>query len=210
MSANISLNPMLTTTAAGLFQTNSAGFTQGDALDDPAVKFFLAGGVLSTSATSPIWGGVAIEESIFPNQGTPPPGTGPGQVLGSTIIQAASNATITGFCVYNQAYAGITTPQSTAPLYAPGMSVNYYRLGSGARIPLQIDPTLVSLDGSITTSQVSWDFTNQKIIAYSSGIGALAVRILSISTANNLTVTYNSDTGFANWTSGGALAVCLI
>ena len=64
MSAQISLNPMATTNALGLFSTNSNGFTQGDAQDDPAVKFALAGGVLSTSATTPLWGGVPIAETI--------------------------------------------------------------------------------------------------------------------------------------------------
>ncbi len=210
MSAQISLNPMATTNAYGLFQTNSAGFTQGDALDDPSVKFFLAGGVLATDAATPIWGGIPIEELIAPTVYPPPAGSGPGSNLGSTVTQAASNAVITGFSVFNQAYGGITTPQSTAPLYSPGMSVNYYRLGSGARIPLLIDPALVSLDGSIITSQVSWDFAANKIIAYDAGVGALKVRILKISTSNNLTVNYDGMTGNANWVSGGVLAVCLI
>jgi hypothetical protein len=205
MTASITINPMQTTNAAGLFRTNSNGFTQGDALDDPAVKFWLAGGVLSSSATTPIWGGIPIEETI-PSASTQPGG----YTLGSTVIQAASNATITGFSVFNQAYGGITTPQSTVPLYSSGMSVNYYRLGSGARIPLQIDPALISLDGSIITSQVSWDFAANQIIAYDAGVGALPVRILNISTQNNLTVVYNSGTGNANWAVGNALAVCLI
>ena len=201
MTTSITLNPMQTTTAAGLFKTNSAGFTQGDAQDDPAVKFWLAGGVLSTSATSPIWGGLPIQE-LIPSQGS-------SSVLGSPVVQAANNAAITGFSVFNQAFQGITTPQSPVPLYSPGMSVNYYRLGSGARIPLPIDPTLVSLDGGSISQQVSWDFTNNKIIAYSSGIGALPVKIIHIATANNLLVSYNGTTGNATWVSG-ALAVCLI
>ena len=64
MSAQISLNPMATTNAAGLFSVNSNGFTQGDAQDDPAIKFQLVGGVLSTAATVPLWGGVPIAETI--------------------------------------------------------------------------------------------------------------------------------------------------
>jgi hypothetical protein len=193
---------MQTTTAAGLFRTNSNGFTQGDAIDDPAIKFRLVGGVLSTSATSPLWGGLPIEE-LIPTQGF-------SSVLGSTIVQAANNSQVTGFSVFNQAFGGITTPQSSAPLYSPGMSVNFYRLGSSARIPLPIDPALVSLDGQIISSQVSWDFAANRIVAYSSGIGALAVKILQISTSNNLLVSYSSGTGNANWTTTGALAVCLI
>ena len=202
MPSSISLTPMQTTTAAGLFQVNSAGFTQGDAQDDPAIKFQLVGGVLSASATTPIWGGIPIKELI------PAATAGNNMALGSTVIQAASYADVNGFCVYNQAYGGITTPQSTAPLFSAGMSVNYYRMGSGARIPLPIDPTLVSLDGGQISQQVSWDFTNNKIIAYSTT--ALPVKILKIVTSNNLLVSYNSTTGNANWTSTGALALCLI
>ena len=204
MSASISLNPMLTTDASGLFQTNSAGYTQGDAQDDPAVKFALCGGVLSTSATAPLWGGIPIKETI------PLAATQPGtDILGSTIIQATSIANSTGICVYNQAFGGITTPQSNAPLFSPGMSVNYYRFGSNARIPLPIDPALVSLDGSIITTQVGWDFSANRIVAYVSGT-SFPVKILKISTSNNLGVSYNSTTGWANWDSSVSLALCLI
>jgi len=92
MTAQISLQPMVTTNAAGLFNVNSAGFTQGDALDDPAVKFWLAGGVFSTAATVPLWGGVPIAETIPTAQqgfysGDYQPGT---NTLGGTIVQATA------------------------------------------------------------------------------------------------------------------------
>jgi len=203
--ANIAFNPSLTTNAYGLFTQNTNGFVQGDAQDDPAVKFWLAGGVVGTAQTTPMWGGLPVEESI-PSASTQP-GT---DSLGGTIITATSNATITGFSVFNQSFNGIITAQSEVPLYTTGMSINFYRLGSGARIPLPIDPTLVSLDGTIITSQVSWDFVNNKIIAYNSGVGALPVRILKISTANNKGVSYSSVTGFANWDTTATLALCLI
>lgn len=202
MSNSISLNPMLTTTASGLFAVNSAGFTQGDAQDDPAVKFALAGGVLSVDAVTPIWGGIPIMELI------PAATAGNNVGLGSTVIQSTDYDELSGICVYNQAFGGITTPQSTAPLFSAGMSVNYYRFGSGARIPLPIDSALVSLDGSITSSQVSWDFATNKIVAFDTT--AFPVKILKIVTANNLLVDYNDTTGFANWTSTGAIALCLI
>lgn len=203
--ANIAFNPSLTTNAYGLFTQNTNGFVQGDAQDDPAVKFWLAGGVVGSAQTTPMWGGLPVEESI-PSASTQP-GT---DSLGGTIITATSNATITGFSVFNQSFNGIITAQSEVPLYTTGMSINFYRLGSGARIPLPIDPTLVSLDGTIITSQVSWDFVNNKIIAYNSGVGALPVRILKISTANNKGVSYSSVTGFANWDTTATLALCLI
>ena len=42
--ANLSLNPMATTNAAGSFGVQSDGFIQGVALDDPANRFNLASG----------------------------------------------------------------------------------------------------------------------------------------------------------------------
>jgi hypothetical protein len=199
MSAQISLNPMATTNAKGLFSTNSNGFTQGDAQDDPAVKFALAGGTLSTSATTPVWGGIPIAESIADS------------VLGNTVLQADGTTAPTGICVYNQAFAGITTPQSTAPLYSPGMSVNFYRFGSGARIPLALDPASVTLDGDLISTTVYFNYTSNWVTTSQPGSqAALPVKVLKISTQNNKTVSYSSVTGNANWATDGLIAVVQI
>lgn len=204
MTAQISIQPMVTTNANGLFNINSTGYTQGDALDDPAVKFALAGGVLSAAATLPLWGGVPIVEDIPTAQsgyysGDTQPGT---DTLGGTVLIAtASTAAPTGISVYNQAFNGITTPQSTAPLYSPGMSVNFYRFGSGARIPLPCDSTITALAGSSITETVYWDTTNYRLTTTSSSNFAVPVKILRISTANNKIVSYNSATGNANWSN---------
>jgi len=199
MSAQISLNPMATTNAKGLFSTNSNGFTQGDALDDPAVKFALAGGTLSTSATVPLWGGIPIAESIADS------------VLGNTVLQADGTTAPTGVAVFNQAFAGITTPQSTAPLYSPGMSVNFYRFGSGARIPLALNPASVTLDGDLISTTVYFDYTNNWVTTVQPGSQpALPVQVLKISTQNNKTVSYSSVTGNANWATDGLIAVVQI
>jgi hypothetical protein len=213
MSAQISLQPMATTNAAGLFNTNSNGFTQGDALDDPAVKFALSGGVFSTDATTPLWGGVPITELIPTLQNgyysQPQPGT---DSLGGTIIQADGDAyEATGICVYNQAFSGITTPQSTAPLFSPGMSVNFYRFGSGARIPLPCDASIVALDGAtIATTPIYWNPTTNLLTTTSGGAFAISVKVLRTSTANNKLVSYDGMAGTANWTSTGYIAVVLI
>ena len=219
MSAQISLNPMATTNAAGLFSVNSNGFTQGDAQDDPAIKFQLVGGVFSTTATVPLWGGVPIAETIPTAQngvysGDVQPGT---DTLGSTIVQASDSVAPTGISVFNQAFQGITTPQSNAPLYSPGMSVNFYRFGSGARIPLPCDASVVALAGSSIVETVYWDVTNNRLTTTASGNFAVPVKILRISTSGNKIVSYSSVTGNANWsntivggTSAAPVAVCLI
>jgi hypothetical protein len=92
------------------------------------------------------------------------------------------------------------------------MTVNYYRLGSGARIPVQADPALVAADGSTIASAVCWDATNQWLTAYTGAVGQtqMNVRVLRISTSGNLTINYNFGAGNANWVNTGAIALILI
>ncbi len=196
--SQISINPLLTTNAAGSFQTQSLGYIQGVALDDPSIRNELAGGYLDSAETLPMWGGVAIEEL-----------TGlVGESRGNDIKRAVGYTTLTGFSVFNQNHAGINTPQSPVPL-TPGTGlVNFYRLGSGARIALAIDPTLIGDAGQIITQQLSWDFTAQQIVAFS--VTALNVRVLEIAVGNSMTVSYDAGTGFATWNKSGAVAIVLI
>jgi len=154
----ISFNPALTTNAANLFSASTSGMIQGEAMDDPAVRYALCQGTVDSAETLPMWGGLGIGEYV--------PAATADSSFGSTLKRALTNAALTGFTVFNQGFAGLTTPQSPVPLYPAGNSVNYYRFGSGARIPLQIDSALVSLDGGLVTQQVSWDFASQKIVKY--------------------------------------------
>ena len=39
MTAQITINPVLTTNAAGSFNIKSSGYIQGTILDDPAIRF---------------------------------------------------------------------------------------------------------------------------------------------------------------------------
>ncbi|HET8686496.1 MAG TPA: hypothetical protein VFM18_07505, partial [Methanosarcina sp.] len=147
---NLPFNPALTSNAAGSFSAQSVGYIQGVALDDPATRFALTSGVLATTETLPMWGGIALKEFI-PASGT---------YLGSNVARATTNAEIKGFSVYNQAGAMLTTPQSQAPVALGGGAVNFYRLGSKARIAVAIDATLAATLVNGTTlidAQVSWD-----------------------------------------------------
>jgi len=158
MTANIGFNPYTTTTALGGFSIQSDGYIQGTMLDDPSSRNYLAGGVLANSETIPMWGGVALYEDIaLTNNQTP---------LGPNVGRSTSVATIQGFSLFNQAIHWLTTPQSQCPTVGSGGTVPFVRLGSNNRIALQIDPSLVSLNGGLTTQQVSWDFVNQRLIPY--------------------------------------------
>jgi hypothetical protein len=199
----ISLNPYVQTTAAGSFYIESDGLIVGTAFPDPAARYGLAGGWLATTETVPMWGGVGISENV-PQE---PPGH-PSVALGSIIARATAYANLTGFSVYDQNYAAVNTPQSPVPCTDLGGEVNFYRFGSGARVALEIDPTLVSLEGGLVTAQVSWDFTLQRIIAFATT--ALPVKILSIKNGGCYTATRSGTTGFVTWNRNAAAAVCLL
>jgi hypothetical protein len=182
MAANIAFNPVLVTNAPGTFYVTSDGYIQGTMLDDPAVRYALAGGVLAGSETLPMWGGVAIYEKIGGASGSPDAS------LGSLVGRAANVAAIAGFSVFNQASNWVTSPQSRAPSAGNYMGVPFFRLGSGARIAVACDPSLATLEGGATNANVSWDFNNQVLTPYD---------------ASTPTITINSAT-WAN-TSGGQI-----
>lgn len=180
-------NPMLTTSGAGLFRLSSDGFIQGVAMDDPASRNYLSGGVLASAETLPMWGGVGIFEDVTS-------GTGSGQdVLGGSIGRALTLANMTGFSVFNQAHAWIQSPQSEVPMGLSGMTVNFYRFGSNARIPVAVDPALISLSGGLITQQVSWDFNLQRLIPYSPVQGAVSISAMSWANTNGGTVTVTTS-----------------
>ena len=185
MAATINVNPTLTTNAAGSFMPSTVGLIQGVAFDDPAIRNALAGGVLNSTETLPMWGGVGIYEYIPSGvSGYAPNQTGFNAALGSLIGRSnglTGSKALAGFSVFNQAHAMINTPQSPVPAALNGMNVEFYRLGSGARIAVACDPSLASLEGGITAPQVSWDFVNQLLVPY---IGTLTV---SSGTYDNVT-----------------------
>lgn len=189
MTANVPFNPITTTNALGSFNLSSAGYIQGIQLDDPAIRFQLAGGVLAGSETIPMWGGVGLYELVAGNAtagylGTP---GGPNDNLGGQVGRATAltgSKALTGFSVFNQAHGMVNSPQSPVPLIGSLMQVNFVRLGSNARIAVKCDPVLASLAGTnLITQPVAWDFVNQMLIPQ--------VTSIAVGTGN----TYNSTTG---------------
>lgn len=173
---------------AGLFNATSSGLRQGTAYADPATRYRLRAGILSQNETLPMWGGVALYANIPGSASVPL--TVPNPALGTIVGRAAGltgASKIVGFSVFDEAYGMVTTPQSPVPLAASGMQVNWYPLGSLARIAVQCDPALVSLKGSTVLPQVSWDFTNQLLIPF------LPAQTISSGT-------YNSTTGVVSLT----------
>ena len=182
MPANIAFNPVIVTNAPGTFFVESDGYIQGTMMDDPAVRYALAGGILSPSETLPMWGGVAIYEDI-------PGGAGmTHSPLGSIVGRATSNSQIAGFSVFNQASNWVTSPQSEAPSAGNGMTVPFFRLGSGARIAVACDPSLAALEGGATTQNVSWDINNQRLQPYEASGGTISVTSITWSAGTGTVV----------------------
>lgn len=156
--AGINVNPNLTQNFPGTFSLISQGYTQGIMVDDPVNIYKIAGGTLKSDIVIPIYAGMAISEYI-------PTGD---DVRGGNIGLANPSgvANIIGFTVGNKAHNAIITSSGNVPILSAGSSVQYCRFGSGVRLALACDPALASLDGSLTTTQVSWDFTNQQVVPY--------------------------------------------
>lgn len=165
MINSVSFNPMVTTNAPGSFSITTAGAIQGMAFDDPALRNELAGGYYDPAETLPMWGGVAISEYVPGAAGTPANSQGP-RIGRATNVSAATAGQITGFSVFNQNHAMLTSPQQQVPIALSYQLVNFFRLGSGMRIALGILPALVTAEGTIITQQLSWDFGAQQLAPF--------------------------------------------
>lgn len=176
--ANIAFNPQLTTSPANPFQIDSTGYVQGSYFDDPTTRMWLLTGMVASTVTGPVYGGMTITENVNA------PNTNAG---GNSLILATDYADLTAFTVFNQASNMIITPGNSAQLATAGMSISYFRLGSNARIAVQCNATLANaLDAGATNQQVSWDFVNQELIAFSTT--ALPVKVLSVNTNSKIIV----------------------
>jgi hypothetical protein len=199
MVATIPYNPNPTTVAGGAFTLDSNGYVQGDQLPDPAIIYKRASGVLSTSETIPAWGGIGIYTYI--GGGTGNPNGALGTIVGrATTLTSGVAGSLAAFAVWS--YGMITSPQSPVPLAASGMQVQYFRLGSGARIVVKADPNLINLRGDPTTQPVSWDFANQMLVPYLSTTIASSATYTSQATVSS--GTYNPATGLVTLTMAGA------
>lgn len=197
MAGLIAFNPYVTTNAAGSFNIETTGFVQGTLLDNPAGNMHIAGGIVALTANTSMWGGMGITELIpYPGGLTTPNGYGASQetwnALGGNLLLAQTiggTNPLTGFTVFNMAQALVNMPQSPVPAAGPGASINYVRLGSGVRLAVACDPTLVSLEGGVITQQVSWDFNEQQLIPYSASYNQIAFSAMSWASTNGGTVT---------------------
>lgn len=169
MVANISYNPYITTVGQGLFQVQSKGFVQGDAMPDPVTRNARRTTQLDINETIPMWGGVGIYENVPGSAGGPNPTLGP--IVGRANSLTGSKA-LAGWSTFDGAYAMVNSPQSPVPMIGSFGQVMSYALGSRARLTVACDPSLVSLVTGPIGAQVSWDFVNQLLVPF---VGTLTI-----------------------------------
>lgn len=190
MVSTLAYNPVLTNNAAGSFGITWDGLIQGTAFDDPSSRNYLSGGFLASTETLPMWGGVGIAEHVPASTGVVPNVALGGSISRATTVTANQAGTLTGFSVFDQNHSAVMTPTSAVPLVLNGMTMNFYRIGSNARIAVACDPALISLQTGIISPQVSWDFNAQVLQPYDASTATISV--------TSQTATFNSGTGI--WT----------
>ena len=195
MVASISLNPFVTTVGnAGLFNIKSDGYRQGTAMPDPSTRYRLRQGVLSQNETLVMWGGVGVY-AFVPGGGLTYYNTS--QPLGTVVGRATAltgTYALRGFSVFDEDYAMVIDPQNTVPRIGSGAQVNWYPLGSLARVVVACDPVLASLQGGDIGANVSWDFVDQLLVPY---IGTLTISSGTyVAATGTVTLTMSAPIGF--------------
>ena len=198
-------NPYVVTNVQDGFSVQSQGYWQGDLQDDPAGRYALSAGVVASTETLPMWGGIAVFEKTAGSSTYDAVQGGAAPIIGRATV----SDTLAGFSVFNGSYSLPTTPQSPVPMGSPGNSFNFVRLGTGNRVAVKCNSAVLALVGSENPRTFGWDATNQQLVAAGAGTFDFSATLLAVTT-NGATVSYDSGTGFATWNTAGSVAVIII
>lgn len=203
----IILNPLPTTFASGTFNDSTIGYVAGSLYPNASARNTIRTGFIASSVTGLMYGGVGVTVTT---QGAASP------MLGPTLTIATAIANLGGFLVWDQSAAPVQTPQSTVPLASPGMSFSFVEFGLGNCIALPMSAAnAANLLGVSNITQLTWDYTNQVLLPYSSGQipgpSSLPAKIIDVQIGNSWVVTPNSPaSGEAVWNESGAVVVLQI
>jgi hypothetical protein len=197
----ISFNPQLTTSPSNTFLSQTEGYVQGTTFDDTSSRMWLASATIGSSVTQPVWGGMVVTEEVAivnSNQ------------LGNSLVLASAAGNVTGMTVFDQSHNMIIVPGNSVQTALAGMTINYYRFGTNARIAVSVLSSLVaSLEGGAINQALYWDPALFQLTA-SGTSGAFALpattKIISFN-SNSKIVSYNSGTGAVTWTTGNAAII---
>lgn len=199
MSGSISFNPYGTQTPVGTFINPTQGYTQGLAVDDPSSRLWLEGGVLASTETVTMWGGVPISVEIN-NLGTGSEGLGP------TVKRSTTQGNTNGWSVFNQASSMVITPGNSVPQAGTLNYVSFYKNGTNARIPVYCDPALISALSAgefVNAPALYWSVTLYWLTLVTTGSNfALPTTTRLLSTNTNSKVVDYASSSSVTWTTG--------
>lgn len=188
-----------TTHLSGSFIPHATGAKEGTSVQHPNQAQQPDSGVfVGATATQKAWGGLPVSVEISAKPGE------------ARVRLATDYATAQAWLTFDGADHLFQDGESIG-LYEDGESALFYRGKSNIEIWVKIDDTLAAtlLTGAnYWNTAVSWDFTNNQIIAFDTT--ALSnVEITGISMTNNEVVDFDSGTNTAQWArsqTAGALA----
>lgn len=204
MSGTISFNPFTTGFPSNPFLQQTQGYLSGFAIDDPASKNWLAGGILAAGEMI-MWGGVPISQEIN-NLGQGSEGLGP------TVKRSTTQGNTNGFSVFNNAGSMVIVPGgNSAPAASVGNFVPFFRIGSGAvRVVVACDPALISALSTgelVNGASLYWDVTNYRLTLATSGSNfALPAGVTLESTQTNSKITVYANSA-VTWAPGDAAVI---
>lgn len=146
----------------------------------------LRSGFVAPSQATPLWGGMGITPSL-PAPGLP-------ASLGAMLALATGANNLQGFTVFTESDAlmidesdGDFVPQARAGDGTnPGGAINFFLLGSHARIWVQYPKAITSqLAGGSMTQALYWDYTNQMLLTCPASLGDLPINVVVLRVNGN-------------------------
>jgi hypothetical protein len=208
----ITIDPTATTSFGELSHLTSDGLIQGDVQVNPFTSAGLEAGVVASNATYPLYAGLPISLGV--------------QILGSdrkgvTVRKSFVGNVAAGIQGWTTSQGsgvmGFSSFTSQPPLFPQGGSINFYKSGSKGRVAVRINNTLAAAlaNTDFITTPVMWDWTNDELVAWTSGTDAAnlqltTVSIIAVSPYNanhNLSIAYDTGTGVATYATNKSLAI---
>ncbi len=201
--ANISFNPSLATSPQNTFLLDTQGLIQGMTMDDPVSRMHLKAGIIASSVTQPVWGGLAVTAQTN--------GLADGNSL-NVLSVPGTGGTVQGFTVFDQSINLIQIPGNSVPTVVAGNNIGFYLIGSKARVPVPIDSgTVADFENVNVDTPLFWDTATNALTTVSGGATIALTGVLVDSVhSNSKTVSYNSTTGAVTWLYGQYAAVIIL
>lgn len=195
--SGITIDPSQTRTGGTLFRSDLRGYVQGKPNDSwSGLPAALNSGYIDDAESLPMYQGAPVSLITKPTLDSR---------FGLVLKRATDVDEIDGFTVETLNNHAISTPTGTVPLGISGKTFNYVRLGSRAKVPLPLDPALVSslygkrINLSDIALSIDFDVTSATyghVIAKGAGIdlNTLGIKVIDFAYANSKTIV-RADSG---------------